>query len=39
MRRTPEAVTGRDTRTVGEGDDAVTIKRETKIVRLDDYEE
>lgn len=39
MRRTPEAVTGRDTRTVGEGDEAVTVKRETKIVRLDDYEE
>ena len=39
MRRTPEAVTRRDTRTVGEGDDVVTIRRETKIVRLDDYEE
>lgn len=39
MRRTPDTVTGRDTRTVGNGDDAVTIKRETEIVRLDDYEE
>jgi len=38
-RRTPDTVTGRDTRTVGDGDDALTIKRETEIVRLDDYEE
>ncbi len=38
MRRTPEAVTKRDTRTVGEGEEAVTVKRETKIVRLDDHD-
>jgi hypothetical protein len=38
-RQTPDVVTGRDTRTVGEGDSAVTMKRETKITRLDDYQE
>jgi len=39
MRRTPETIREQDTRTVEREGRKVRVERETKITRLDDYEE